>query len=133
MYVNGNLYPDTLRTTTFQDTLSFLFRHASLPVSPMDQTLSSLDAKELYEQLYKITFPQEPDIDNDDSYLLPLQELSDAGYYFFVLAEEKEIRILVGRCKEGEDPTFLDEVVLELTEYRCMNDQLQKFYQNTIP
>ena len=83
VYLNGKMYPDSLRTTTLNVDLMFLFDSTMPDFQPkVNENFYAMDTAELFKKLCEITFPDDYDTDNDYSYLIPLQETEDSGYDF---------------------------------------------------
>jgi len=132
VYVNGVLYPDTLRTTTLNSEIYWLLEDNSPFINPqIDKELYNLEARELFNEVRKVTFPETETVDNNYSYRVPLDELSDAGFYFFIVASEKEVRIMVGK-RDKKNITYVDEVKLSMSDFKCIKLCLQDYYVNTI-
>lgn len=135
VYVNGNMFPKDLRTTTLSDDLLFLLSNSPFVSPKSDNELYALDSKDLLDKLSIVTFPDDINIDNDYSYLIPLVELQNAKYYFFIIANEKDIKILVSKANghNGEEALSLkDEVVLKRDEFEDIKQQLCSYYNNYI-
>lgn len=111
VFVGGELFPKELRTTTLNLDLCRLSAEDSPFMAPVtDVVLFALSAKDLFRRLYERTYPEEEL--NDYRFLVPLQELCDAGYSLFVLSSGERVRLLLG-CDEG----FIYETVLEHTKF----------------
>lgn len=129
IYVNGRQFPETLRTTTLSDDLFYLTDSLPFNKPQMNTDLFLLEKRELFTNLCKITFPDlEDGIENDYSYELPLVELQDAGYHFFMIASEDKLRILAGRYSAEGQFDFIDEAVLAVSEFNCMKKQVYDYY-----
>lgn len=133
VYLNGVLYPDALRTTTINVVLHYLFNSTMPDMMPaFDKTLFQMENTKLFKRLCEMTFAEEEEEENDYSYQIPLLELEDAGYvFFFAVAFEESIRILVGYSEKG-DPTFVDEIEISLDEYESIKKKLFDYYINDI-
>ena len=134
IYVNGRQFPETLRTTTLSDDMFFLIDSPAFSKPRINAPLFLLEKRELFIKLCKVTFPEDG-TENDYSYLLPLDELQSAGYCFFAIAFNNEIRILVGHYIdyiENNQLDFIDDVVLDLPEFDYMRNQVHDYYKNTI-
>ena len=101
VYVNGVIYPDTLRTTTLNSEIYGLLEDNSPFLNPqIDKELYNLEADELFKEICNITFPKTETADNNYSYSIPLVELSNAGVYLFIVASENEVKIIIGKHDE---------------------------------
>ena len=133
VYVNGVQYPDNLRTTTLNADIHWLLDETSPLVCPqINKKLYALETRELFNRLCDLTFPETETVDNDYSYVIPLQEISDAGYYLFIVASENEVRIIIGKHSETYRLTFIDEVTMDVLAFERMKCQLQNCYKNEI-
>ena len=129
VYLNGKMYPDTLRTTTLNVDLHYLFNSTMPDFKPkVNADLYRLSTSDLFEKLCEITFPDDYNIDNDYSYQIPLNEIQDSGYYFFAVAFENKIRILVGK-RQDEDIIFQDETALTISEFENIRSKLFEYYK----
>ena len=80
VYLNGKMYPDSLRTTTLNVDLMFLFDSTMPDFQPkVNENFYAMDTAELFKKLCEITFPDDYDTDNDYSYQIPLQEIPYIG------------------------------------------------------
>jgi len=131
VYVNGVQYPDALRTTTLSSDIHWLLEDTSPFINPqINEELYSLEAVELFNVLSKLTFPETGE--NDYSYLIPLREISDAGFYLFIVASEKEVRLLITQCNKLNVLTFSDEVKMDILEFECIKQKVTNYYMNEI-
>lgn len=132
VYLNGKMYPDSLRTTTLNVDLMFLFDSTMPDFQPkVNENFYAMDTAELFKKLCEITFPDDYDTDNDYSYQIPLQETEDSGYDFFAVASENHVRILAGKYSNG-DIVFDNEVIIDKLEFTDIKDELFKYYENEI-
>ena len=131
VYVNGRQFPETLRTTTLSDDIFYLIDSPAFSKPQINAAFFLLEKRELFINLCKITFPEDG-AENDYSYLLPLDELQSAGYCFFAITSKNEIRILVGHYIENNQLDFIDDVVLDLSEFDYIRNQIHDYYKNNI-
>lgn len=128
IFLNGVQYPSELRTATINVDLYSLLSEDSSFIRPQDDDdLFFLNASTLLSYLWKLTFPAE--CDNDYRFLVPLNELSDAGLAMFVVSSGEKVRLLLGKDEGTETVTFIDETVIEQTEYRGILQQLHHYCQ----
>lgn len=129
VYLNGKMYPDTLRTTTLNVDLHYLFNSTMPDFKPkVNADLYRLSTSDLFKKLCEITFPDDDNIDNDYSYQIPLNEIQDSRYYFFAVAFENKIRVLVGKYQD-EDIIFQDETELSVSEFENIRSKLFEYYK----
>lgn len=131
VYVNGVQYPDALRTTTLNSDIHWLLEDTSPFINPqINEELYSLETVELFNTLSKLTFPETGE--NDYSYLIPLHEISDAGFYLFIVASEKEVRLLITQCNNLNVLTFSDEIKMDILDFECIKQKVRNYYMNEI-
>ena len=131
VYINGVQYPDALRTTTLSSDIHWLLEDTSPFINPqVNEELYSLETVELFNTLSKLTFPETGE--NDYSYLIPLHEISDAGFYLFIVASEKEVRLLITQCNKLNVLTFSDEVKIDILAFECIKQKVTNYYMNEI-
>lgn len=131
VYVNGVQYPDALRTTTLSSDIHWLLEDTSPFINPqINEELYSLETVELFNTLSKLTFPETGE--NDYSYLIPLHEISDAGFYLFIVASEKEVRLLITQCNNLNVLTFSDEIKMDILDFECIKQKVRNYYMNEI-
>ena len=127
IYLNGVQYPNEVRTTTINVELYALLSEDSPFIRPKDDALFSMNTPELFNILWERTFPEEDD--NDYRFLVPLHEMSDAGFVLFIVSSGEKVRLLLGRGKGTEKGTFIDETTIERTEHTGLLQQLQDYCQ----
>ncbi len=125
VFMAGEQYPKEVRTTTLSDDLSFLMDSPFLHPK-VDETLCALDKKELFARLCEHTFSGGGF--EDGAFFLPLAELENAGYVFFIVASEREVVILAGQYISGEEIALIDAVQLDLPEFEQIQQQMQAYY-----
>lgn len=131
VYVNGVQYPDALRTTTLSSDIHWLLEDTSPFINPqINEELYSLETVELFNTLSKLTFPETGE--NDYSYLIPLHEISDAGFYLFIVASEKEVRLLITQCNNLNVLTFSDEIKMDILDFECIKQKVRNYYMKEI-
>lgn len=133
VHVNGVQYPDTLRTTTLSTDVYWLLNDTSPFINPrINEELHTMDTAELFNKLCNLAFPETETCDNDYSYSVPLNELSDAGYTLFIVASPKEVRLIIGQHNKMNTLTFVDEVKIDILDFERIKQKLQKYYLNEI-
>lgn len=131
VYLNGKMYPDTLRTTTLNVALMYLFNSTMPAFQPkVNLDLYQMNTLDLFKKLCEITFPY--DIDNNYDYQIPLTEIEDSGYYFFAVSGDNKIRILVGKYTDIDVITFDNEIIIDKYEFQNIRDKLFEYYTNEI-
>lgn len=133
VYVNGILYPDTLRTTTLNSEIYGLLEDNSPFLNPqIEKELYNLETEERFREICNITFPKSETVDNNYSFLIPLDELSNAGYYLFIVASGNEVRIIIGKQNEDNELTYVDEAIVSMVDFEYIKQRLQDFYTDNI-
>lgn len=132
VFVNGILYPPSLRTATLNSELfSLLNDNSPLIVPAADEMLYQLSSDDLFIYLNEITFPTDCDQDNDYNFLVPFHELNDAGYCIFLISSAERARFLVGKWNAGSGQyDWVDEVEIGMNELVDLRTQLQEFYND---
>lgn len=133
VYVNGVIYPDTLRTTTLNSEIYGLLEDNSPFLNPqIDKELYNLEADELFKEICNITFPKTETADNNYSYSIPLVELSNAGVYLFIVASENEVKIIIGKHDEENELTYVDEAKVSMADFEYIKQRLHDYYADNI-
>ena len=128
--VNGEVYPKDVRTTTFGSELYSLLTDNSAFINPInDKELYGKDGPELLRHLADMTYPPNPDDDNDYRFLIPFHEINDSGYHLFILSNGDQVKILVGKWEE-EKVAFVDETELSMQEYNQIKGKVMGFYHD---
>lgn len=130
VYVNGQQFPKELRTTTLSDDVFYLLDNSPFVQPCVNNELYHLEPDELFYRLCQITFPE--DTDNDYSYLIPLEELSDAKYIFFIVATNDRYKIIVGDWKNPDKKNYIDYVEVDIAYHIALWQRLREFYDNEI-
>jgi len=127
LFLDNTIYPDTVRNTTLNVDLYHLTRDDSPFMNPViDPALYELEKEELFETLYKTTYPNGTETDNDYKYVWPLQEIGDAGFSIFSISNGRFIKIF-GAKLHIDDGELLDMVELEIDEVLSIADELRKY------
>lgn len=125
--LHDNIIPNTVRVTILNNDLYWLTRDDSPFMNPViDPVLYELEKEELFETLYKTTYPNGTETDNDYKYVWPLQEIGDAGFSIFSISNGKFIKIF-GAKLHIDDGELLDMVELEIDEVLSIADELRKY------
>ena len=113
--VDGILYPPDIRCTTLNIALDRIISKTSpLITLPKNETLFNDTPEIAFEKLQNITYPENFNIDNDYTYLMPISEFEDAGYVLFVVRFMDKIKFLLGRYNSKSFRySYIDEAIIE--------------------
>lgn len=119
VYVNGEMFPKELRTTTLSTDL-FMLRDFAFENLPTDKRLYALSDGELFGELRRLRYPDyftdNEDADYDYRFDLDLQELGDCGYDIFALSSGENVRVLVGHWS-GDEFALVNSAEITLDEF----------------
>ena len=122
--INGDIYPKSVRTTTFNSEIPEILDPDSAFINPI------ID-KELYEKsdLQIIEFVDDEEKENYYRYFIPFHEINDSGYRFYVISDNCNVKILV--CKlESERTELVNRLEISIQEYNEIKFQVIDFYNN---
>ena len=133
VYVNGEMFPKELRTTTLSTDL-FMLRGFAFEKLPTDKRLYALSDDELFGELRRLRYPEyftdNEDADADYRFNLELQELGDCGYDFFALSGGENVRILVGQGASAEELTLVNSTEITLDEFNKIRGAVIEYGDN---
>ncbi len=119
VFVNGEIFPKELRTTTLSSDLCALCDFA-FANPPMDNRLYALPDDELFGELRRLRYPAYfSDIDDADEeyrFDIELWELGDCGYHVFAVSGGKNVRVLIGQWS-GEEFALVNSSEITLGEF----------------
>ena len=122
--INGDIYPKSVRTTTFNSETPEILNPDSAFINPI------ID-KELYEKsdLQIIEFVDDEEKENYYRYFIPFHEINDSGYRFYIISDSFNVKILV--CKlENNQTKLVDRLEISIQEYNEIKFQVIDFYNN---
>lgn len=133
VYVNGEMFPKKLHTTTLSD-LGSLFDYAFAD-PPKDERLYALSDDELFAEFRRLRFPayftDNEDADEDYRYDIEYYEIGDWGYDIFAVSNGENVRILIGHWS-GENFSLESSAEITLGEFTKLRDEFSKFYHKEI-
>lgn len=141
VYVNGEMFPKELHTTTLSDLWS-LFDYA-FANPPIDERLYALPDDELFAELWQLRFPEyftddedadedyRYDIECDYRYDIDYYEIGDWGYNIFAVSNGENVRILIGRGS-GEEFALESSAEVTLGEFTKLRDEFSEYYHKEI-
>lgn len=133
VYVNGEMFPKELRTTTLSTDL-FMLRDFAFENTPTDKRLYALSDDDLFAELRRPRYPEyftdNEDADADYRFNLELQELGDCGYDFFALSGGENVRILVGQGSTAEELTLVNSAEITLAKFEKIRDEVIQYSDN---
>lgn len=132
VYVNGEIFPKELYTTTLSDLWS-LFDYAFVN-PPKDERLYALP-DELFAELRRIRFPayftDDEDADEDYRYDIEYYEIGDWGYNIFAVSGGGSVRVLIGHWS-GEELALVNSAEITLGEFEKLREGLSEYYHKEI-
>ena len=132
--VDGILYPPDIRCTTLNIALDRIISKTSpLITLPKNETLFNDTPEIAFEKLQNITYPENFNIDNDYTYLMPISEFEDAGYVLFVVRFMDKIKFLLGEYNnENLRFNYTHEIIIEQTIINEMLIEIAKTYKHLL-
>lgn len=138
LMINDELYPQYVRTTTFNCEFDELLDDDSPLIRPVvDKKLYQLDDAELLKLFVNITYPDiddDDDIDSDNySYLIPFHEINDDGWSIFIISDGENIKLFVyDRRDQYPDVKLHDTLEIPAEKYFKTINELKKFYNDLL-
>lgn len=143
VYVNGEMFPKKLYTTTLSDVWS-LFDYA-FTNPPKDERLYALPDDELFAELRRLRFPEYftdnedadedyryDDIEYDYRYDIDYYEIGDWGYDIFAVSNGENVRVLIGHWENRESFELVNSTRITLSEFTDLRDKFSEYYHNEI-
>lgn len=140
VYVNGEIFPKKIYTTTLSDVWS-LFDYAFVN-PPKDERLYALPDKELFEELLKMRYPdyftdnedEDYSFDEDEDYSFDIEyyEIGDWGYHIFAVSSGENVRVLIGYWRSSEGFELLNSAEITLDELTKMREEFSEYYHKEI-
>lgn len=134
VFVNGEMFPKELRTTTLSTDLHMVFDYA-FTAPPLDKRLYALSDEELFGELRRLRWPEWfgcEDDDDDYRFDIELQELGDCRYDLFAVSGGERVRVLIGHWVDKENFVFANSAELTLDEFKGLRNALSEYYQKEI-
>lgn len=133
VYVNGEIFPKKIYTTTLSDLWS-VFDYAFVN-PPKDERLYALPDDELFAELRQIRYPlyftDDEDADNDYRYDIEYYEIGDWRYHIFAVSNGKNVRVLIGHWS-GEELALESSAEITLGEFTTLRDDFSEYYHKEI-
>lgn len=134
VYVNGEMFPKKLYTTTLSDLWS-LFDYAFIN-PPKDERLYALPDEELFAELLKMRYPEyftdNEDADEDYHYDIEYYEIGDRGYHIFAVSNGKNVRVLIGYWNDSESFELVNSAEITLDEFTKLREEFLEYYHKEI-
>lgn len=142
IYVNGEMFPKKLYTTTLSDVWS-LFDYA-FTNPPKDEWLYALPDDELFAELRRLRFPEyfTDDEDEDEDYRYDIEydyrydieyyEIGDWGYNIFAVSGGENVRILIGHWENSDNFELVNSSEISLEEFTRLRDEFSEYYHKEI-
>ena len=123
--INDDIYPKKVRTTTFNSELPDILNANSAFMNPIvDIDLYNNDSEIL-------DYISNEENENYYRYFIPFHEIEDSGYRFYIVSNNCNIKILIGKL-EDEKIVLIDKTELSIQEYDEIKLQLINFYNTCI-
>ena len=116
MFVNINekIIPNKLLEATLNTELSELIQN--LEKIKVNKNIFIMNKEDAFRQIYKLTFPNDYNTDNDYSYNVTPFVLWDNHYFIFMVSNGDEIRVLVSELKYLKEESLHELEELEVAE-----------------
>ena len=132
VYVNGEMFPKELRTTTLSTDL-FMLRGFAFDDLPTDERLYSLSDDDLFGELCRLRYPAYFTDDEvaDEVYRFDfeLPELGNCGYHIFAVGGEENVRVLIGHWS-GDEFTLVNSAEITLAEFEKIRGAVIEYGKN---
>ena len=132
VYVNGEMFPKELRTTTLSTDL-FMLRGFAFENLPTDKRLYALSDNELFGELrrlrYSDYFTDDEDADEEYRFDFELPELGDCGYHIFAVSGGENVRVLIGHWS-GDEFTLVNSAEITFEEFNKIRDEVTRYSDN---
>ncbi|WP_145570840.1 immunity 42 family protein [Yersinia bercovieri] len=107
-FVNGNMYPDDVRTSTlYVDFHDVIDENNALSSQPCNDAIFNAPTNEAFDALFKLAYPEST---QDDEYPDQVFDfcasstiINDSGAYFFAVSNENLVRIIGGKITKLVD------------------------------
>jgi len=146
-FVNGNMYPDDVRTSTLSVDLYDVIddKHAFISLPRSDEIFNT-PTNEAFDALFKLAYPESIEDDEYPDQLFDFCSsstiINESGAYFFAVSNEDSVRIIGGKISQlvdGEDrrvwenieKPLIEDVVITKNEIREIIAEL-KDYSNAL-
>lgn len=134
--IDGTLFPKKVVGATLNTELFELIKN--LEDLKEDMTFFQMDRNEMFTNIYKVTFPDDLDVDNDYSYNVTPFVLWDNNIYVFMVSNGSEIRIVAAELQYIVEESTHNLQDLQVAETYVSHDKIQeivyklKTYQKNI-
>lgn len=131
-FVNGNMYPDDVRTSTLSvDFFDVIDDENALVSLPRNDKIFNSPTNEAFNSLFKLAYPEST---QDDEYPEQIFDfcasptiINESGAYFFAVSNESSVRIIGGKITrivdEGNgnvwrdiDSPLIEDIIIEKGE-----------------
>lgn len=135
-FVNGEIFPKKIRTTTLSSDLYALLEGGVFSSLPTDEGLFALPDKELFDELRKVRYPacftENENTDEDYRYDIDLHELSDCGYHIFAVSDAKRVRILIGYWENCDCFDLVNSAEITRSEFFKLRGDISEYRRSEI-
>lgn len=118
--IDGAIYPDEVYTATLSREIGILKKQL-MNINENEQ-IFFMEKERAFKYIYEVTYPSDINIDNDYSYDITPDTISDRHCKIFSVCYENKVRFLGGRRKKDENRYDIREayVSLEVVEKIAM-------------
>lgn len=131
-FVNGDLYPKEIVTATLRCEIESLKQ--KLRNFTIDKRLYALPSQQAFAELYEITFPENPDCNNEDCFNITPASLSDHNCFAFAVCDGVNVRILAGKldyemenARHKLQDITVSEAFVSVRELKLITSGLESF------
>ena len=121
--INETIFPDKIIEATLNTELCELIQNFENVKENMD--IFSMEKDKAFEYIYKLTFPDSYDVDNDYSYNVTPFVLWDNNYFVFMVSNRNKIRILASKLQYIIEESVHNLQELEVEETYISVEKLQ--------
>lgn len=135
VYVNGEMFPKELRTTTLSSDLLGLPNYAFAKL-PEDEQLFTLPDNKLFEELRRLRYPawfaDNKEADEDYRFDIELSELGDCGYHIFAVSSKENVRIIIGYWVDLDNFELMNSAKITVEEFAKIRNGISEYYKTEI-
>lgn len=142
-FVNGNMYPNDIRTSTlFVDFYDIIDPENALVALPCDDKIFNASTDEAFDALFKMAYPQST---KDNEYPVQVFDfhasptiINESGACFFAVSNKDFVRILGGKVSmlvdrderhvwENIEHPVIEDVIIEKSEINMIISKLKEY------
>ena len=127
MSINGTLFPKEILSATLSTELYELIKNLENIKENID--IFQMGKEEAFAYIYKLTFPNDYDVDNDYSYNITPFVLWDNNYFVFMVSNGHETRILASKLQYMMEESVHNLNQLEIVETYISIEEVQEMIE----